>query len=139
MSGFLPNGMAETLPRQLVDKAYPVLGEVQRIVTTLLDTDDHPTSAIYRTADGVEGAFRFGTTYSDTPALALRALEMHRGGTLPTYEDSASAAGPTRLEALGQTREITPDDSFAIVAGPVASDPPGRFITWLVKKQAVVF
>lgn len=133
MRGLYPSEFAETMSVREVDIIYSVLLEVHGLVEALLHPDTHFRHFIYESPDGTQETFRFTHSDLDTPAIALRALETHRGRSLPVFGFDTDLSRGRYLQT-GETREITEADRFKIVDGPLATGNPGRFLTWIAKE-----
>ena len=117
MAYTFPDGVIETMNRQDIVRAYPTLPqEVHDMVGFML---------------APEGGDRIPVVHTkmDSPELAVRALRVNIGRTLPTYDH---AVFPDMTET-GETREIERGDMFVIADGPtiVRTRPYQHFRTVL--------
>ena len=77
-----------------------------------------------REVEGLEGFYSF---LADTPTIALRALRVHVGDSLPLLRQTSPFRGG--VVEIGQTRIIEPKDDFTIVGGPYTTYPAKGFFT----------
>lgn len=111
-----PDGFAEKMTRQDMAVSYSTLPEeVHNLVGLILGTSGDRFQAVH--------------SVIDTPALALRALQLNVGRQLPTY---GHIAFPDLTE-VGETRTIEEEDMFAIAEEPTIfrTRPYQHFLTVL--------
>jgi hypothetical protein len=71
----------------------------------------------------------------DTPELAVRALKLNMGRTLPRYEEDYGQGYPRAQ--VGETRVIEPRDEFVVVGGPYTNYPRPSFSAVLHRAAGV--
>lgn len=122
-----PDGFIKSLDRRSMSIAYPPSDpEVFTLVDRLLRASEA----------GFEGLIGAHTYLSDSPELAVRALALNIGRTLPKYDERYHVPGGS-LTQIGETRVIEPADEFTIVGGPYTNYPSRSFLTVMTHESNV--
>ncbi|HXE10278.1 MAG TPA: hypothetical protein VN554_02520 [Verrucomicrobiae bacterium] len=120
---YFPDGFAETMTRQEMGIIYDALDpQVHELVEELLDFDG-------------DGFLATVTDLADTPELAVRALSLNVGRTLPQYGRTQGLRAPR--QHIGETRVIEPADAFVVVGGPHTNHPNPSFTSILHRADSV--